>query len=748
MTVWRPEVFDPSDEGDRHRLDGLVASGRVWETSDTLRAQLRDLAKARRPGEREVDVDAILAGTPLSEYGRWVHYPWSGRLVRLLPPAEFREVRLDRNRPKVSSDELARLAGFTVGVAGLSVGNAVALTLALEGTVGHLRLADFDTLDLSNMNRVRAGVHDIGQAKTVLAARQIAEFDPYLGISLLAGVGPGNVEEFLLGGPDLGPPLDAVVEECDSLSVKFLLRRRARAHGLPVLMETSDRGMLDVERFDLEPGRPLFHGLVGEAEDVADTGGDAARARIVLRLVDGQRISANLAASFVELGSTISTWPQLASDVTLGGASMTAAIRNLALGAPMPSGRRYLDLDTAVREPAVREPVPHPEPAAPDTQPAPPVPHPSHTPQVPDSSHTPPVPPVPDLVRYLVDHAVLAPSAGNAQPWHFYWADDRLWVAHDRERGRNLMDPRSRTALLALGAAVENVVVAAAARGLAATVEPFPFGDVVAAITTRPGAAEPDGLLTALRHRRTHRAQGERSPLAPDEIAALTAAAAHHGARLDLCLRPDDLAELGRIIGACDRIRFLNPHLHAELFGELRFGPDEAPDGVAIDTLALPPGADEILRLVARPEVAARLRQLGGGARLAEAARDAVDGASAVALLSVRDDTPESWLAGGRAMQRTWLRAGQLGLGTHPMTTAIYLFDLLDGPSSAILDAAETAELHALRTRFHQVTPKPGGPPALLSHLTRTTDPAVPSRRLPVDSVLIAGLPPGLRTPG
>lgn len=383
MTVWRPEVFDPSDEGDRRRLDGLVASGRVWETSDTLRAQLRDLAKARRPGEREVDVDAILAGTPLSEYGRWVHYPWSGRLVRLLPPAEFRELRLDRNRPKVSSDELARLAGFTVGVAGLSVGNAVALTLALEGTVGHLRLADFDTLDLSNMNRVRAGVHDIGQAKTVLAARQIAEFDPYLGVSLLDGVDPGNVEEFLLGGPDLGPPLDAVVEECDSLSVKFLLRRRARAHGLPVLMETSDRGMLDVERFDLEPGRPLFHGLVGAAEDVADTGGDAARARIVLRLVDGQRISANLAASFVELGSTISTWPQLASDVTLGGASMTAAIRNLALGAPMPSGRRYLDLDTAVREP-----VPHPEPAAPDTRPAPPLPHPAHTPQVPDSSHT------------------------------------------------------------------------------------------------------------------------------------------------------------------------------------------------------------------------------------------------------------------------------------------------------------------------------------------------------------------------
>jgi hypothetical protein len=27
-------------------------------------------------------------------------------------------------------------------------------------------------------------------------------------------------------------------------------------------METSDRGVLDVERFDLEPDRPIFHGLL------------------------------------------------------------------------------------------------------------------------------------------------------------------------------------------------------------------------------------------------------------------------------------------------------------------------------------------------------------------------------------------------------------------------------------------------------------------------------------------------------
>ena len=43
-----------------------------------------------------------------------------------------------------------------VGVAGLSVGHVIAHTLAAQGLCGELRLADFDGLELSNLNRVPA----------------------------------------------------------------------------------------------------------------------------------------------------------------------------------------------------------------------------------------------------------------------------------------------------------------------------------------------------------------------------------------------------------------------------------------------------------------------------------------------------------------------------------------------------------------------------------------------------------------
>ena len=137
------------------------------------------------------------------------------------------------------------------------VGHAIAHTLAMQGLCGELRLADFDALELSNLNRVPATVFDLGVNKAAVAARRVAEIDPYLAVRVDdRSVTTDTVDEFLEG-------LDVVVEECDSLDVKALVREAARRHRLPVVMATSDRGLVDVERFDTEPDRPVFHGLLG-----------------------------------------------------------------------------------------------------------------------------------------------------------------------------------------------------------------------------------------------------------------------------------------------------------------------------------------------------------------------------------------------------------------------------------------------------------------------------------------------------
>ncbi|TQS20821.1 ThiF family adenylyltransferase [Microbispora sp. KK1-11] len=287
-----------------------------------------------------------LAGRDRMEYAVFVWYPWSGLLVRTLPAEEYRELRTDRNRYKISSEEQRRLTGKRVGVVGLSAGNAAAVTLALEGVGGSYKIADFDTLDLTNLNRIRAGLPDLGLEKTVLAARQMFEVDPYLRIERYStGIHSGNVDDFLLADGKL----DVVIEECDDLYVKVAVRERARAHGIPVLMNTSDRGLLDVERFDLEPDRPVFHGLVGDVR-AEELKGLAAKDKLpfVLALFGEGLLSPRMLASLPEVGKTISSWPQLASAVSLGGGIVADAARRLLLGEPLASGRYRLDPDMLV----------------------------------------------------------------------------------------------------------------------------------------------------------------------------------------------------------------------------------------------------------------------------------------------------------------------------------------------------------------------------------------------------------------
>ena len=97
---------------------------------------------------------------------------------------------------------------------GLSVGQSIALTLVLERSCGEIRLADFDAVDVSNLNRIRTGVHNLGVPKVIVTAREIAEIDPYVSVTIFAeGLTPHNLQSYFSAGGGL----DAIIDECDSI---------------------------------------------------------------------------------------------------------------------------------------------------------------------------------------------------------------------------------------------------------------------------------------------------------------------------------------------------------------------------------------------------------------------------------------------------------------------------------------------------------------------------------------------------
>src|SRR5690606_31600372 len=315
-----PKFYRISDKNEEQQLTQLIESNPQLVIIDEIESQLKELLKLKHPDKQLTSaelhslVNKHVGNITYDQYGVWVYYPWRNTLVHLLDEKEFVEVRTNRNQYKITPEEEEILATKKIGIIGLSVGKAIALTMAMERICGEIVLADFDVIELSNLNRIQTGVHHFNTKKTVVAAREIAEIDPYLKVTCYhEGLKESNLNDFFTKDKKL----DACIEVCDGLEVKILARQKAKLLGIPVVMTTSDRGMTDVERFDLNPNRPIFHGLINEVEfgDLKKLKSNSQKVPIVQAILEFNNISNRLKSSMNEIGKTITTWPQLGSCV-------------------------------------------------------------------------------------------------------------------------------------------------------------------------------------------------------------------------------------------------------------------------------------------------------------------------------------------------------------------------------------------------------------------------------------------------
>ncbi|OLC08105.1 MAG: hypothetical protein AUH42_02315 [Gemmatimonadetes bacterium 13_1_40CM_70_11] len=321
---------------------------------DTIERQLADLAWVRFPGasaavrERFV-ADALAAAGSRDAVGAWAYLPWRATVVHLLDRDEYFEVITNRNQDKITRAEQERLRTRRVGVLGLSVGGEAAVAVAQEHLCGEIVLADFDRLELSNLNRLQAGVDELGVRKTTIVARRIARIDPYLTVTVFEdGVTPANVATFLDG-------LDLLIEECDGLPIKLQVRQLAKARGVNVVYAADERGFLSVEPYAHWPALRPFHGLV-ERPPLPRESYPTPRAfmdALTEWLGGWDNISERSQRSLERVGETLCGYPQLASEARYAAGQIGHVARRLLLGERLRSfvgnldPARYLSTDLA-----------------------------------------------------------------------------------------------------------------------------------------------------------------------------------------------------------------------------------------------------------------------------------------------------------------------------------------------------------------------------------------------------------------
>ncbi|MBI2042536.1 MAG: ThiF family adenylyltransferase [Candidatus Nealsonbacteria bacterium] len=315
---------------------------------DVFTGSIRELFFIRNPQFKD---GMPQAEKPLAEFFEknknaienvWIYYPWLNKIVHC--PAEdiFFEIKTARNKNFITESEQKGYRDFKIGIMGMSIGSNVLWPLIASGGPKFLRIADADTIEISNLNRMLAPLTAAGENKAAFMAKKIYEMDPFLKVDYWTNfVDEGNMSKFISG-------LDLLVDEIDGLSLKFSARNIAKKLRIPVIMVTNvgNNVVLDVERFDREPKRPIFHGLMKGVQTEQLSNMTYKRwVEIATKIVDPKYLDNKMKSSLKSIGKKTASVPQISSTALIAGSIATQAVMRMAAKRPLKSGRYFFDID-------------------------------------------------------------------------------------------------------------------------------------------------------------------------------------------------------------------------------------------------------------------------------------------------------------------------------------------------------------------------------------------------------------------
>jgi nitroreductase len=284
-----------------------------------------------------------------------------------------------------------------------------------------------------------------------------------------------------------------------------------------------------------------------------------------------------------------------------------------------------------------------------------------------------------NVIRRLIESAILAPSGENSQPWQFNVRGNRIDVFNVPERDLSLYNWEQRASYMANGAAIENIVMAAGEAGLRAEVQFFPDRsqpEFVGSVELYPGEVRHDPLFASLGDRCTNRKRYKKEPLS-DELAAdlLHSTQTINGTAAYLTTDPGNIRRLGKVGSINEYLMFGNEDLHTFFFRHVSWTKEEdqrKKKGFFIDTLELSPPERMVFRLMKSWPLTSFLGNFGLVNMIRMQNTGLYSSAGGFGILTIRDDQPESFAELGRAMQRLWLTATRHGLSLQPMGGVLF----------------------------------------------------------------------------
>ena len=336
-------------------VDDFKKNNKVWREKDLYILQLEELFEIQNPklihtkDFKERQHEFIKSKTDKENLGNWIYFPWNGELMHVLNEDDYSSLRTNRNKNLISFDEQIKLYNACVGFVGLSIGSHFATSLTYSGIAKNIKLAEFDNISTSNLNRIRAGLKDIGTPKIDFISHEIYDINPYANLTLFNnGLNNDNLTSFF----ETGQKLNVIFEAIDDFEMKIRLRIEAKKQKIPIIMLTNlaDNLLIDVERYDQDSNLQLFNGLIGDTPEqiLSSKITEEKKVEYAVKIVGREHLTERIVSSLSEINKTLVGRPQLFSTVSIGGGFASYLARKLILDEGLKSGRYFISFDKVI----------------------------------------------------------------------------------------------------------------------------------------------------------------------------------------------------------------------------------------------------------------------------------------------------------------------------------------------------------------------------------------------------------------
>jgi hypothetical protein len=281
-------------------------------------------------------------------------------------------------------------------------------------------------------------------------------------------------------------------------------------------------------------------------------------------------------------------------------------------------------------------------------------------------------------LKKLILYAILAPSPRNSQPWKFLIENNKIRLYFDITKALPALDPNHRESYIALGAALENLLIAAKHFNYNFSVDYFPEGktnnEEIAAVELeeKKDNESEDELFYIIEKRNTNRNPYALKPVHQDIVDEFIQIAINGNTHLYFIKDQIVKSLMAYVAMQATQKEYEDESIYRDLYSTLRFSEPEAKqkgDGLEVKGLA----RRLVTKYLYHWKILPWLNMFGISKTLSLSSKKLLERTPIIGLLTSKEVSNLEYVKGGQIWERIALTACKYGLSTQPVSAPLEL---------------------------------------------------------------------------